>query len=122
MRLLSVALHVAALLGGVVVALAGVLVHRIDVLHVPLGLSLSIGAMFVVAWALRTSAAPRLAASYSLGWLVVFGLVLVGRAEGDYAVAADVNGYVMIAAAFGLVAVGVSSLPPRGSVWRGGPP
>ena len=118
MRLMPRALHLLALVGGVVIALACVLVHRIDVLRLPLGLVVGLGAMFGVVWALRTSAAPRLAASYSLGWLVGFGFVLAGRAEGDYAVAGDAAGYVMIAAAFVMVVVGVLSLGPRGSVPR----
>ena len=50
---------------------------------------------------------PRLASTYSLGWLVVFALVMLGRPEGDYAIAGDVQGYTVMAAALGLVLVAI---------------
>jgi len=121
MWLVAVALHLPAVLVGATVGLASVVVHRFGVLELPLGLLLGLTTTFVVAWALQQSGVRRLVSSYAAGWLVVFGFVLAGRPEGDYAVAGDLPGYLMIAAALVLVAIGVLSLGPRGSVSVGGP-
>jgi len=121
MWLVAVALHLPALLVGATVSLASVVVHRFGVLELPLGLLLGLTTTFVVAWALQQSGVRRLVSSYAAGWLVVFGFVLAGRPEGDYAVAGDLPGYLMIAAALVLVAIGVLSLGPRGSASVGGP-
>jgi hypothetical protein len=121
MQLVAAALHVPALLLGATVGLGSVVVHRFGVLEIPLGLLLGLATTFVVAWALRQYGVRRLTCSYAAGWLVVFGFVLAGRPEGDYAVAGDLPGYLMIAAAFVLVVIGVLSLGPRGSAPVGGP-
>jgi hypothetical protein len=63
-----------------------------------------------VPWLLRGTSRPRLAASYCLAWLVVFGVAVAGRPEGDYVLAGDLAGYTMMATAFGLVVLGVSAL------------
>jgi hypothetical protein len=62
---------------------------------------------------LRGSPVSRAAASYCLGWLVVFGIAVAGRREGDYVVAGDLDGYTLMVTAFVLVALGVSALPDR---------
>ena len=111
------ALHASAALVGATVGFASVVVHRTGVLQLPLGLVTT----FAVAWALRISAVRRLATSYAAGWLIVFGYVLAGRPEGDYAVAGDLTGYLLIAAAFGMLVIGVSSLGQRGSSPAQGP-
>jgi len=41
---------------------------------------------------------------------VVFGFVVTGRPEGDYAIAQDVKGLTLMLAGLGLVVVGVVSL------------
>lgn len=111
MRLLC---HVLAAVVGAVVAVAAVTVHRSVVLHLPAGLLLGLLATFVAIWALRQLLA-RLATSFGAGWVVAFGFVVVGKPEGDYAVAGDLRGYALFAAAFAVIVVGVASLSPRHS-------
>lgn len=115
--------HAGAALLGAAVALASVAVHRTAVLHLPLGLLLAIATTFLVAWTLRPSATrSRLASSYSLGWLVLFGVVVLGRPEGDYALAGDLDGYALMGAGFLLVVVAVTSLAGRGAGTAGASP
>lgn len=116
MRILTqlVTLLVALLLGAAV-AVAAIGVHRMLLavpLVVPVGPVLAVVGSLVPAWAARTLR-PALSAAYCAGWLVVFGLALAGRPEGDYVVAADLRGYTLIAVAFVLVATGVSALSSR---------
>ena len=101
--------HLAALAVGAAVALAAVADHRMGV---P-GLVLAIAASVAVPWWLRRSADPRLAASYGVGWLVVFALVLRGRPEGDYAIASDPSGYALIVTALVVVALALLGLSGR---------
>jgi uncharacterized protein DUF6113 len=105
---MRVACHAAALVLGLAVALASVTVHREGTSH--LGLLLAVGTTVLVAWALRQQPIPHLAASYSAGWLVLFGIVLFGRPEGDYVIASDLDGYAMMVTGFVLVLVAVVSL------------
>jgi hypothetical protein len=56
---------------------------------------------------------PRAAASYSLGWVLLLGLVLVGRPEGDFALASDVDGYALMGVGLLLAAIGVTALLAR---------
>jgi hypothetical protein len=99
--------HAAALLLGALVALASVAVHRSAF---PLGLLLAVVTTYAVPWWLLRSSRPRTAATYVVGWLVVFGFVVTGRPEGDYAIAQDVKGLTLMLAGLGLVVVGVVSL------------
>ena len=99
--------HAAALLLGALVALASVAVHRSAF---PLGLLLAVVTTYAVPWWLLRSTRPRTAATYVAGWLVVFGFVVTGRPEGDYAVAQDAQGLTLMLAGLGLVVVGVVSL------------
>jgi hypothetical protein len=107
--------HVAALLAGVLVAAAAVAVHRV---LLPLGLLLALAATLALAWRLLHSRFPRTATSYAVGWLGVLVLALAGRPEGDYVLASDVPGYVLIGAGLALVAVAVLGVVGR----RPGPP
>jgi hypothetical protein len=102
--------HAACLVLGAVVGLAALAVHR-DVF--PLGLVLAVATTLAVSWWLLVSAHPRTATSYSLGWLVVVAGAVLGRPEGDFAVAADVAGYTMVACAAGEVLAAVVSLATR---------
>ena len=102
--------HAAALLLGALVALASVAVHRSAF---PLGLLLAVVTTYAVPWWLLRSTRPRTAATYVAGWLVVFGFVVTGRPEGDYAIAQDVKGLTLTLAGFGLVAIGAAGLPGR---------
>ncbi|HET6626810.1 MAG TPA: hypothetical protein VFG63_10510, partial [Nocardioidaceae bacterium] len=56
---------------------------------------------------------PALATSYAAGWLVPFGFVLSGRAEGDYAVASDLRGYGLVLGALVVLVIGITALSPR---------
>jgi uncharacterized membrane protein len=96
--------HVLSALTGAATGLAAVTVHRSAF---PLGLLLALVTTFAVAWRLLRSSRPRTAGSFVLGWLVVLGVVLAGRPEGDYAIAADLPGYALLAAGLVLVVVGL---------------
>jgi hypothetical protein len=102
--------HLTCLVVGAAVALGAVLVHRSAF---PFGLGLAVATTFAVPWWLLGSARPRTAASYVVGWLVVLGLVVRGRPEGDYVLAGDLEGYSMLGVGFLLVVVGIVSLAGR---------
>lgn len=104
---------VAALIGAAT-AVAAIAVHRSG----PGWLTLAVTASLGVAWGLRSTGTPRLGAAYCLGWLVVLGFALAGRPEGDYVLASDTAGYVMMATGFALVVLGITSLG-RGEVGPG---
>lgn len=91
---------------GALTSVAALAVHRSG----PLWLALALAASLGVAWVLRSTDSPRLGAAYCLGWLVVFGFAVAGRAEGDYAVAGDLPGYLLMATGFAMVVLGVTSL------------
>ena len=115
MRPLDLGLHAAFLLLGATVGLLAVVVHRSDLAGVPLGLVIAPVATLVVAWSLWGSRSRRRAVYYAVGWLIVFGVLVAGRPEGDFAVAGDLTGYVLIGTALVLVVVAVASLVARGS-------
>ncbi len=102
-------IHLVGVLLGVLTALAALAVHRSG----PAWLVLAVGVSVAVPVLLRGTTAPRASASYCLGWLVVFGVAVAGRREGDYVLAGDPAGYTLMGTAFVLVAVGVSALPDR---------
>ena len=102
--------HAAALLLGLLVSLASVAVHRSAF---PLGLVLAVLTTYAVAWWLLRSGHPRTATTYVAGWLAVFALALLGRPEGDFALAQDPKGLLLMVAGLGLVAFGVAGLPGR---------
>jgi hypothetical protein len=105
-----VAGHLGALGLGALVAVAATAVHRLGILGVPVGLGLAVAASLATAWRLRLGDAPRQAATYCLGWVTVVGLAVLGRPEGDAAVAGDLDGYVLMGTGFVLAALGVASL------------
>ena len=101
--------HAGAVLVGALASVAALAVHRSG-----LGwLVLAGGVSLAAAWMFRRTARPLLAASYGLGWLVVFGIAVAGRREGDYVLATDVSGYGLTVVAFAMVALAVSALPGR---------
>jgi len=105
--------HVGALLLGAAVALASVAEHRSATVGVPWGLVLACASSVLTAWWLRRSALPRTGASYGVGWLALFTVVVLARPEGDYALAADVDGYAMLGLGLVVVALSVSALFAR---------
>ena len=116
---MSVLRHILAVLTGVVTALAAVAVHRE---LFPGGLLLALGTTFAVMWWLLRSRWSRTAASFALGWLVLLGVVLAGRPEGDYAIAADLPGYALLASSLVLVVAGLVGVAGgRGAERRGRP-
>lgn len=105
--------HLGALVLGAVVAVAAVVVHRLDAFGLPVGLVLGGLASLYTAWHLRRGAAPRVAASYCLGWVAVLGVVLAGKPEGDFVLASDATGYALMGVGFLLVGFGVAALLAR---------
>jgi hypothetical protein len=99
--------HVMALVLGVLVAVASVVVHRTSF---PLGLVLALVTTFAVAGWLLRSRHPRTAASYAAGWLATLLLVLLGRPEGDYALVSDLPGYALMLAGLPIFVVGLVGL------------
>ena len=102
--------HAAALLLGLIVSLASVTLHRSAF---PLGLVLALATTYALAWWLLRSAHPRTATTYVAGWLAMFAVVLRGRPEGDFALAQDLKGVLLMVAGLGLVAIGAAGLPGR---------
>jgi len=98
---------VGCLLLGALVALGAVGVHRS---LPPWGLLLAVATTLAVPWRLLLSRWPATATAYVVGWAAVFALVVVGRPEGDYALAGDLAGYSLMAAGFVLVIVGVAAV------------
>ena len=108
--------HVVALVLGVAVGVASLAVHRDELGGFPAGLLLVAVTSVYVGWALRRfGATGRVAASYCLGWLAVLTYVLVGRPEGDFVIAADVDGYTLIGVGLVVVVLLVSALVGRGA-------
>ena len=99
--------HLAALLVGVLVGVASVAVHRSAF---PLGLLLAAVTTYAVPWWLLRTSAPRTATSYAVGWLVVLGVVVAGRPEGDFAIAQDLKGILLLVVGLGLVAVALAGI------------
>ena len=100
--------YLASLLLGVASGTAAVAVHRL-----PYGLLLGAGTALVVLWALRQWL-RRAAAAFALGWIAVLVTALAGRGEGDYVVASDGRGFVLIAVGLLVLVTGlVSTAPPR---------
>jgi hypothetical protein len=99
--------HVAALLVGGLVSVAALAVHRSAF---PLGLLLAVVTTYAVPWWLLRGPEPRCASSYALGWLVVFGIAVAGRPEGDFVLAQDLRGLALMVAGVGLVVVAVVGL------------
>jgi len=104
--------HAACLVLGGAVGLASLLVHR-DAF--PLGLLLAVATTLALSWWLVRSTRPRTGASYSLGWLAVLTVAVLGRPEGDFVVAYDVAGYTLLACALAEVAAAVVSLAVPGA-------
>jgi hypothetical protein len=104
--------HLGALLTGAAVALASLVAHRS---LLPLGLLVALATTYAVPWWLLRSRHPRTAASYVVGWLVVLGVVVVGRPEGDYLLGSDLEGYALLLGGLGLIVVAIVSVTGRRS-------
>lgn len=102
--------HAGALLLGGLTALTATAVHRMTLLGLPVGLLLAVAASLLTAWHLRSGDVPRATSTYCLGWVAVLAVALFGRPEGDFVVAGDLRGYLLMGTGFLLVALGVASL------------
>lgn len=101
------------LLLGAVVGLAAVLLHGYG-----WGLGLGIAATAATLAALPGGWWARLA--FALGWTGLLGVATVQRPEGDYLIAADASGYLLLAT--GAVVLGSGFVGLRGRVDAGGVP
>ena len=99
MRLLA---YSGALLLGFAAGVAAIAVH-----HTPAGLLLGAGTAIVVIWTLRLWL-PRAATAFAAGWLVPLVTAVAGRREGDYAVASDLLGWLLIGAGFVVLVTGIA--------------
>lgn len=75
------------------------------------GLALGVGATLAGAWALPDRWWGRL--PFGLGWAATVVMIIGGRAEGDYVLASDTPGYLVLAVAVIVLVLGVLSLRPH---------
>jgi hypothetical protein len=95
------------LVAGLAVGLASVAVHATW-----WGLPLALVTTAVTAYAARGGWIARL--PFVLGWALVVGWLSVPRAEGDFVIASDLSGYVLLGFGLALVVAAVATLPaPR---------
>jgi hypothetical protein len=100
--------YAGALVLGLAAGIAAIAVH-----HSVLGLVLGVGAAVVVIWALRQWF-PRAGTAFAAGWLVPLVVGVAGRGEGDYVVASDTYGWLLIGSGFVVMVAGlVWGAPPR---------
>jgi hypothetical protein len=109
MRAAGLALALATLVVGAGAGIASVAVHR----TLP-GIVLALAAPLWALLALRQWGAGATAA-FAAGWLAALVAALLGRGEGDYVVAADLSGYLLIGGGFAVLAVAVTALAARSS-------
>lgn len=101
---------VACVLLGLVVGVCAVAVH-----DYAWGLVLGLAATAATLVALPAGWWSRL--SFSLGWVAVLVLVTPERAEGDYVVSGDLDGYLLLGAGIVVFGAGfVGLVAPRGAV------
>jgi hypothetical protein len=95
---------------GLVVGLSSVALH-----HYWWGLLLAIAATVTTAYALPPGWWARI--PFTVGWVAMIGYLAFPRAEGDYAIAGDIQGYTLLAFAAALLVGAMVTLPPlrRGS-------
>lgn len=106
----GVALALLALPLGVVAGVAAVAVHQ----SLPLLLLAAAGVLAAVRALRRWS--PRAAVGFAAGWLASLVAALAGRTEGDYAVAGDLPGSLLIGLGLVVLVTGLASglaPPPR---------
>jgi hypothetical protein len=103
----------ALLLLGAVTAVAAVAVHATG-----WGLVLGVAAVAATVAALPPGWTTRLA--FGVGLVGGLGLLSVRRPEGDYVIAADLEGYLLLGLGLAVVVAGVATLPRPAGVRRGG--
>jgi hypothetical protein len=90
---------------GLVVGLSSVALH-----HYWWGLLLAIAATSTAAYALPAGWWARM--PYAVGWGAMVGYLALPRDEGDYAIASDAQGYVLLGFAVALVVASMVTLQP----------
>jgi hypothetical protein len=90
---------------GLVVGLSSVALH-----HYWWGLLLAIAATSTAAYALPAGWWARM--PYAVGWGAMVGYLALPRDEGDYAIASDAQGYVLLSFAVALVVASMVTLQP----------
>lgn len=98
----------AQLVAGAATGLAAVVVHSSW-----WGLLLAVGATVAALLALPRRLGAR--GVFCLGWIVIAGLAVFGRPEGDYAVAATFHGYAFLLLALGVICTALVTLATAGS-------
>jgi hypothetical protein len=73
------------------------------------GLALAVSASLLTVYA-APAGWPR--CGYVVGWLVPLGLAQLGRPEGDWALVADVPGYLLLLVGVLLLTYAVATVPP----------
>ena len=107
--MLRVGLAVGLLVVGLAVGLASVAVHSLW-----WGLPLALAATALTAYAAPSGWAGRL--PFVLAWALVVGVLAVPKGEGDFVIAGDVSGYVLVCFGVMIVVAGFATLPtPRTS-------
>ena len=94
---------------GAATGLAALVVHRWTWASVPVGVLLAAGATFATAWWLAQFGGRAGLAAFAVGWLVPVVAGLLGRGEGDYAVAEDLRGYALVGVALLLTVVALAT-------------
>lgn len=103
-----VAAALGLLVAGVLTGIAVVALHDLW-----WGLALGVGATVLATFALPPGWWTRLA--FVLGWVLVVGWLSLPRAEGDYLLSQDVQGYAVLVVGLVLLVVAVGTLPGRRS-------
>lgn len=98
---------------GVAVGVSSVAVHALA-----WGLPLGIATVAAVLVALPPGLAGRFA--FAVGWVGVLVVAMVRRPEGDFLIASDVRGYLLLAQGLVVLAVGTAGLVPRRGVRSAG--
>lgn len=102
--LLRTAAALGLLVAGFVIGVAAVAVHA-RAWGLPLGAVATLAALVALPPGLW-SRCP-----YAAGWIVALALALVPRPEGDYAIASDVPGYLLLAVGLVLLVLALATLP-----------
>lgn len=104
--LLRAAAALGLLVAGFVIGLAAVAVHA-RAWGLPLGAVATLAALVALPPGIWSRCA------YAAGWIVALALALIPRPEGDYAIASDVPGYVLLGVGLVLLVAALATLPVR---------
>ncbi|WP_370291064.1 DUF6113 family protein [Nocardioides sp.] len=105
--------RVARIVGGLALAVLGVAVgvSSVAVHALAWGLPLGIATVAAVLVALPAGLSGRFA--FAVGWVGVLVVAMVRRPEGDFLIASDLLGYLLLAQGLVVLAVGTAGVVPR---------